>query len=126
SFEGSFVFDDFLFLNARQHSLWKAMLTGDNASRPFIGFTLYLNYAISGHDDWSYHLLNLLVHLLAALCLYGIVRRTLLTHKLADIFARRSATLAVVSAFIWMVHPLNTQAVTYMIQRCESIMGLFY
>jgi protein O-mannosyl-transferase len=125
-FEGSFVFDDLLYLNTKQQSLWQAMFTGDNASRPLIGFTLYLNYAISGHDDWSYHLLNLLVHLLASLCLYGIVRRTLLSDKLRQRFGKRSANLALVIALLWMVHPLQTQSVTYMIQRCESVMGLFY
>jgi tetratricopeptide (TPR) repeat protein len=126
SLEGSFVYDDVLYLNETQKTLWSAISTPNMISRPFIGFTLYLNYAISGHEIWSYHLLNLLVHLFAALCLYGIVRRTLLTDKLADRFANRSATLALLIALLWMIHPLNTQAVTYMIQRCESIMGLFY
>jgi tetratricopeptide (TPR) repeat protein len=125
SFEGSFVLDDFLYLNATQRNLWQAMFTG-SASRPLIGFTLYLNYVISGYEDWSYHLLNLLVHLFATLCLYGIVRQTLLSDKLVEMFGKRSATLAFLIALIWMVHPLQTQSVTYMIQRCESIMGLFY
>jgi tetratricopeptide (TPR) repeat protein len=126
SFESGFVFDDRLYINPNLQNLWNATFGGDNMARPLIGFTLGLNYAISGFDDWSYHLLNLLIHILAALCLYGIVRRTLLTERLSDIFGKRAAPLALVIALLWMVHPLQTQAVTYIIQRCESLMGLFY
>jgi tetratricopeptide (TPR) repeat protein len=126
SFEGSFIFDDKLFVNENIQSLRQAMFAPGNISRPFIGLTLGINYAISGYEEWSYHLLNLLVHMCAALCLYGIVRRTLLTHKLCETFGERSAILALIIALLWMVHPLQTQAVTYIIQRCESIMGLFY
>jgi protein O-mannosyl-transferase len=126
SFEGGFVFDDLLYMNSNIHTLRRAMFSPGNISRPLIGFTLGLNYAISGYDDWSYHLLNMLVHIFAALYLYGIVRRTLLTARLSDRFGKRAATLALVIALLWMVHPMQTQSVTYIIQRCESIMGLFY
>ncbi len=126
SFEGSFVFDDALYINPTLHTLRQAMFAPGNVSRPFIGFTLGLNYAISGYNDWSYHLLNLLVHILAALCLYGIVRRTFQMDRLREVFGNRATNLALVITLLWMVHPLQTQSVTYIIQRCESVMGLFY
>ncbi|MBI3652581.1 MAG: tetratricopeptide repeat protein [Acidobacteria bacterium] len=126
SFEGSFVFDDALYINTALHSLRQTLAAPNLISRPLIGVTLVLNYALSGAADWSYHLFNLLVHLCAALCLYGVVRRTLLTQSWRDRFGKRAATLALIIALLWMVHPLQTQAVTYIIQRCESLMGLCY
>jgi len=47
------------------------------AGRPFINLTLAVNYAIT-LQLWSYHVVNLGVHILAGLTLFGIVRRTLL------------------------------------------------
>ena len=46
--------------------------------RPLLNLSLAVNYAISGPNVWSYHALNLAIHLLAGLTLFGIVRRTLL------------------------------------------------
>lgn len=130
SFSGAFVFDDYeIAENVAIRQLWPpwpAMFAPQNVSRPLIGLSLAINYAISGLEVWSYHALNLAVHILAALALFGIVRRTLLSEPLRERFGHRSVALALVSAIIWMVHPLQTQSVTYVIQRCESIMGLFY
>src|SRR5215471_15463125 len=68
SFKGQFVFDD--------HNSLKA------SARPVIELSLALNQAISGMDVWSYHLFNLTVHILAALILFGVIRRALLCDKL--------------------------------------------
>ncbi len=89
--------------------------------RPVLNLSLALNYAISGTAVWSYHVLNLAIHVLAGLTLFGIVRRTLLPRSGA------AATLiAFTSALLWTLHPLQTESVTYVIQRAESLMGLFY
>jgi protein O-mannosyl-transferase len=120
------------------------------SGRPVASLTLALNYAaasaeardVMAPDDpaalasgtpaavaarfysnvWGYHLFNLAVHLAAALTLFGIVRRTLLRY--GDRFP--STALAFVIALIWIVHPLATESVTYIVQRVESLMGLFY
>jgi tetratricopeptide (TPR) repeat protein len=130
SFEGAFTFDDLDWVgnSSVQHLWppWKAMFTSANLSRPLIGLSLAINYAISGMQPWSYHVFNLMVHILAALALFGIVRRTLLSETLRERFGKASTPLALIIALIWMVHPLQTQAVTYVIQRCESLMGMFY
>ncbi len=95
------------------------------AGRPVINITLAINYAVSGTKVWSYHLLNLLIHICASLILFGIIRRTLLSEKLYKKYASVSGRLALICTLIWMLHPLQTQAVTYIIQRCESLMGMF-
>jgi len=104
---------------------WATVLLPPNDStasgRPVLNLSLALNYAVSGPAVWSYHALNLAIHILAGLALFGIVRRTL---------APRSGTEATAVAFsaslLWVLHPLQTESVTYIVQRAESLMGLFY
>ena len=95
------------------------------SGRPVLNFSLAVNYAISGTDVWSYHLLNLLIHLAAALTLFGLIRRTLARPPLAARLGAHATPLALVIALLWALHPLQTEAVTYIIQRAESLMSLF-
>jgi tetratricopeptide (TPR) repeat protein len=94
--------------------------------RPLINLSLAINYALGGYNVWGYHALNLTVHILAGLTLLGIVRRTLLQPPLRERFGTAADELALATAVLWTVHPLQTESVTYIIQRAESIMGLFY
>jgi protein O-mannosyl-transferase len=94
--------------------------------RPLINLSLAINYALGGYDVWGYHALNLTVHILAGLTLLGIERRTLLQPALRKHFGVVASELALAVAVLWTVHPLQTESVTYIIQRAESIMGLFY
>ena len=92
--------------------------------RPVVNLSLALNYAIGGTQVWSYHALNLAIHLLAGLALFGVVRRTLARRPGP---ATASATpLALAAALLWTLHPVQTESVTYIIQRAESLMGFFY
>jgi tetratricopeptide (TPR) repeat protein len=94
--------------------------------RPVLSLSLALNYAVSGNNSWSYHLANISFHILSALTLFGIVRRTL-GFLPARFPAERDRILAAFAvALLWAVHPLQTESVTYVIQRAESLMGLFY
>lgn len=136
SFQGEFIFDDnpSIERNPSIRKLWP--LTGplwpgvDRGrtvdGRPLLNFSLAINYAISGLEVWSYHLLNFLIHAAATLTLFGLVRRTLLLPKLQDRFERNATGLAFVIALIWGLHPLQTESVTYVVQRAESLVGLFY
>jgi len=94
--------------------------------RPILSLSFALNYAFGKYNVWGYHLVNLAIHILAALALYGIVRRTLLTGRLKEKFAPHSTAIAWITAAIWLVHPIQTESVTYIVQRAESLMGLFY
>jgi len=102
------------------------ILTARPQSRPIINLTLAVNYAVSELDVWSYHLFNLAVHILAGIALFGLVRRTLALERLRAWVGRAGTALALAVALIWLVHPLQTSAVSYTIQRAESVMGLFY
>ena len=94
--------------------------------RPLLNLSLALNYAISGEKVWSYHLTNIIIHILASLTLYGIIRKTLNNKNKFTVSETEATYLAIVVAVIWAVHPLQTESVTYTIQRAESLMGLFY
>lgn len=122
-----FIFDDrpHIIRNPALHSLWPLTnhLLG---KRGLVQFSLALNYAIEGREPRGYHLVNVVIHLLSALALYGLVWRTLLTGRLRATFQHSACWLAAIIAAIWMVHPLQTQAVTYIIQRAEAMAGLFF
>jgi tetratricopeptide (TPR) repeat protein len=125
SFWGDFQFDDFPAIRDNNPTLlrlwplpgplWPPPGSLTVSGRPILNLSLALNHALSGFSAWSYHAVNLLIHILAALALFGIVRRTL-----------RSTRPALVVALLWVVHPLTTEAVTYIVQRAESLMALFY
>jgi len=128
SLAGPFIFDDVPWIeqNERIRSLSNLgeMLTATN--RPLLEATLALNYAASGLNPFGYHLLNLIIHLLAGLTLYGLIRRTMALPRFRESVRSRATPLAGAIALLWLVHPLNTQSVTYLVQRGESMCGLFY
>jgi hypothetical protein len=134
SFQGPFIFDDVgnILENPTIRHLWPIWETlsppqrSGIAGRPVINLSLAVNYACGGTRVGGYHALNLGVHILAGLTLFGIVRRTLLQPRLRERFGPPADGLALITAVLWTIHPLQTESVTYIIQRCESIMGLFY
>ena len=93
--------------------------------RNLVTISLAINYRLGHLDTWGYHAVNLFFHLGAGLALYGIVRRTLLTTKLRERFGAKSTPLAAAVAILFIVHPLQTESVTYIIQRAQSMMGFF-
>ena len=121
SINGAFVFDDLIHIgnNPRVRAPDSILAPLIHTTRPWVQGTLALNHAISGMAPWSYHIVNVLMHLGAALCLYGILRR---------LFARQlgeySTGLSLTAAGLWAIHPLQTESVTYIIQRAEVGMGL--
>ncbi|MHC4695810.1 MAG: tetratricopeptide repeat protein [Planctomycetota bacterium] len=127
SLSAGFVFDDAQIV-ADQHirRLWPPWDVLASSRRPVVNITLAMNYAADGLNPRGYHAVNAVIHILAALFLYGIVRRTLVSAPLGERYGVVSARLALVVALIWVVHPLQTQSVTYTIQRAESLMGLWY
>lgn len=110
---------------------WGSSLEG----RPLSNFSLALNFSVHGQRVFGYHVTNLALHLANALVLFGLVRRLLRTPEhprgARDATGRaasaRSPDLpAFAVALLWAVHPLTTQAVTYIVQRAESLAALCY
>jgi tetratricopeptide (TPR) repeat protein len=127
SFSGQFIYDDNqVVANLRTHSFWQFVALPVNRARLLVSFSLAANYALGGTEVWGYHAFNLAVHLLAALTLFGILRRTLRLEPWRERFDSAAGWLALTAALLWLVHPLQTESVTYIWQRCESLAGLFY
>lgn len=121
SLRGGFVFDDALStVNNLTLRHWSTAFFPPHRygstveGRPILNATFALNWAISGAGVWSYHVLNLLIHLAAGLTLLGILRQVV------------SRAAAFVTTLLWVAHPLQTESVAYIAQRAESLMGLFY
>ena len=129
SFSGPFVFDDPASIteNPTIRPPWSipALLSppvdATVGGRPLANLSLAINYAMGDTDVWGYHAVNLVIHMLAGLTLFGVVRRTLARPLPAD-----ATLLAFTVALLWTVHPLQTEAVTYTVQRTEALMGLCY
>lgn len=134
SFAVPFLYDDVpaIAANASIQKLWPlgpALTPPPNltsSGRPIVNLTLAINYAISGTDVASYHLLNLLIHIAAALTLFGVVRRTLRRPVLPARCGEHATLVGFAVAAVWALHPLQTESVTYIVQRAESLVGLFY
>jgi Flp pilus assembly protein TadD len=131
---GVFVFDDqnAVVGNPQIRQLWppwnafNAPANTPVAGRPIVALSLALNYAFGGLDPLGYHVWNLGVHILCGLALFGLVRRTLRRPPLLERFGPAADGVAAACALIWLVHPLQTEAVNYITQRTESTMALFY
>jgi tetratricopeptide (TPR) repeat protein len=134
SLRAPFVFDDLSAIpeNASIRKLWPVWGAFSPppgttvGGRPLANLSLALNYALGGTDPRGYHAVNILIHVLGAVTLFGLVRRTLARPVLSGRFGRDATPLALAVALLWALHPLQTEAVTYVIQRVESLMALFY
>jgi Tfp pilus assembly protein PilF len=142
-------------LNANIRTLWpltQSMAAPPETTlsgRPVAALTVAINHALAPADArdvfapdlqgsrpdvtdrflrnvWGYHAVNLGIHVFATLALFGIVRRTLQSARLRPRFEGDESWLAFLVALLWAVHPLQTESVTYIVQRVESLMGLFF
>jgi protein O-mannosyl-transferase len=100
-------------------------------SRWFGYLTLALNYRIHGLELPGYHLVNIAIHLMAALFVYRLALLTFRTPcfrqgRDPDTYRGRAGFIALAAALFFVAHPLQTQAVTYLIQRLASLAALLY
>jgi tetratricopeptide (TPR) repeat protein len=149
SFEGVLAYDDTEAIASNPHlkTLWpvteaaRAPKDTTLAGRPVAAYSFAISYALAppetrdvwqpAHEGfarniWGYHAFNIAVHLATGLLLFGVIRRTLQSTAMTGRFGDSAASIATASALIWVVHPLNTAAVTYLVQRVESLMSAFY
>ena len=95
-------------------------------ARQLVNLSFAVNYYFGGLDPFGYHAFNILLHAVSTLLLALIVYRTLRLEYFAGRFDRAAGWLAVASALLWALHPLNTETVSYVTQRTEGLMGVCY
>jgi len=134
TFQSPYIFDDWYHIEANPHirmtslswdALRQAALDSPLHRRPVAYITLALNYYFHGYDLFGYHLVNILVHLGAAIFLYMFLQTTLSLQQTQQKF-KYGDWLPLAAALIWLVHPLQVQSVTYIIQRMNSLAAMFY
>ena len=133
SFDVPFVLDDLESIvgNESIRSLGNFLPGGSGLDfhfrRAAAYFTFALNYHFGGLEVFGYHLFNLVVHLCTALLVYALVRLSFRTPALSvSRLGSHVGSVALLAALFFVVHPIQTQAVTYIVQRLTSLCTLFF
>jgi protein O-mannosyl-transferase len=118
---GPFVFDDasLPFHRTMRQQALPAWTTG---VRPVLMASYWLNFRLWGDDPTSYHVLNALVHGINAILVFLVLSRLL---SLAGWSKPQLTKLAALGCLIFLVHPLQTESVSYVTGRSESLSVLF-
>jgi hypothetical protein len=93
--------------------------------RPVANISFALNYYFNGYNPVGYHVVNILIHLVCGIFLYLLAKATLQTPALRTRY-EKFGWIPFLTVFIWLVHPLQTQSVTYVVQRMNSMAAMFY
>ncbi len=117
--------DDMSFI-AHDPAVQQLWPIGGHPNRPVLMFSLALNNALCGLDPACFRFANILIHAGTAVLLFSLIARLLGSGRLGAKAADSAQGLAFSVAALWMVHPIHTMAVTYVWQRSESMMGLFF
>jgi protein O-mannosyl-transferase len=147
AFTAPFVFDDAANIpdNPSIQRLWPPSVPLSPppnigvSERPIVNYSFALNYAL---NDWlgvdqrpdpygryktvSYHIVNVALHLVCGFLLFGIIRRTLRLKGFATDWAATADSAAAIVAGLWLLHPIQTEAIDYMTQRTEIMVSAFY
>ena len=125
SLAGPFVFDDAATV-MRIPGIADMIRSLPPYSRVITDISFALNRSAIGLRAMDFRCVNIAIHILSGLLLYGVVRRTLALPRFGQSYAGIASWLAAASSVLWVVHPLQTESVTYVCQRYESLMGFFY
>jgi len=101
----------------------------DTSGTRYIGdLTFALNYHFGGLNVFGYHLVNIALHILNGILVWWLVVLTLRIPMIEGfcLDAHIRGFIAMASSMIFVVHPVQTQAVTYIIQRFTSLATFFY
>ncbi len=128
TFDAPFLFDDYtnivdnplVRLTELSWSTVSNILKSRSTYRPFANFTFALNYYVHQYDVCGYHIINLLIHILTGFLVYLLARQTLV------LIRKPSPFFALLAALFWLVNPVHTQSVTYIVQRMNSLAAMLY
>jgi len=122
-----FLFDDFTSI-VDVTDIYEGKLEqlyGQFGSRIFTYFTFKINYLIDGLNPWGYHAVNIFLHALTSFLVYNLTQK-LLNRSFVSVELTQIKIAAFLAALIFALHPLHTQAVTYLAQRATVLAALFY
>jgi tetratricopeptide (TPR) repeat protein len=133
TFNSAFVFDDKpkieknTYIRLTQLSPKNIIKAGfkSSKSRPIAFITFALNYYAHQYDRVGYHLVNITIHILTGFFLYLFIRTTLTLPHLQSRYDH-PALIAFLASLLWLVNPVQTQSVTYIIQRMNSMASMLF
>ena len=94
--------------------------------RPIACLSFALNYFFGKDNVFGYHVVNLIIHVLAAFFLFFFLYETLNLPLLKARYGPNSYSIALLATVLWAINPVQIQAVTYIVQRMASMAGMFY
>lgn len=95
--------------------------------RPLLNASFAASHALGGLDPFGYHALNLAIHLANAVLVAIVLRGLLRSPRFRAVFPEPAPErLALATATLWALHPMQVLAVSYVVQRAESLASGFY
>ena len=132
-----FVLDDWITIDAA--SRWEAAAGMPTAGRPLVKATLAANYDINrwlGVDQRAdpdgpskavgYRLFNILLHLSTGMLLFAVVRRAMRERSIQEEWRGLADPVAGAVTALWLLHPIQSEVINYVVQRSEGLASLFY
>lgn len=138
NYSGSWHFDDYPIItdNNRIHietldfeAIWRSFFAhpnGERLYRPIPMFSFALNWVVGQDHTWGYHCINNVIHVLTAYFLFLTIQLLFQSPVAREKNTANSFPIAFLSAVLWAVHPIQVQAVTYIVQRMASMAAMFY
>ena len=132
SAHGSFILDDHgdIVDNSAIHvadlsfqSVRDAVLNSPCINRPVANLSFALGYYFHGLDPFWFRAVNIVIHIFTAFFLFLLFQTTL---DLLPLKNKKTSLAPFFGAAIFLVHPVNTQAVSYIVQRMTSMAAMFY
>ncbi len=129
TFSASFHFDDNPAIIENpyiRHVTWDNIAHLLSTNRPTVDLSIMLNYQLFALDIWGWHLFNIVNHIANSCLVYLLVLWTLTLPVLAQKYGAKAKRMALFCALLFAVHPIQTESVTYIISRSETVTTFFY
>ncbi|MCK5420243.1 MAG: hypothetical protein KAI93_17080, partial [Desulfobacterales bacterium] len=129
-----FIFDGRINIEENPHirisritlkGLATAAFDSPSHQRPLANISFALNYYLHGYNVVGFRLVNIIIHIISGILLYFFIQTTFRTPALRSCNTH-AKWISFFAAAIWMVHPLQTQSVSYIVQRMNSLTAMFY
>jgi len=132
--KGPFVFDGVRNIEKNQHirlteitmeGMGRAGFQSPSSNRPVANISFALNYYFHRYNVFGFHIVNIIIHITTGLLLYLFLKSTLSLPAISSRYGQ-DRWIPLVTTVIWLVHPIQTQSVAYIVQRMNSLAALFY
>ena len=112
--DGEYVLQNTFLKNSDLKSLLTTPMQGN--IHPLTMFTLFINYLISRDNAWSYHLLNLIFHLI----------NSVLVFRLSMSLSKNNTIISFTTAILFGIHPVHVESVAWVSERKDVLYGMFF